>query len=119
MRIAAAITIIALCLPAASLAADKLPLKRGIFVDTDVKCAERSNATVVSFWGDQLNTARTIGTISRVVKKGKSYTVDLDIEHMDGGKVKTTWSLVIRNPRTLKVTNSFGSWNHRWCSDQM
>ena len=81
-----AILTLALCVPTAGLAADLLPLKRGIFVDTDVKCSERSNATVVSFWGDELNTAKTIGKIRKVVKKGKSYTVDLDIDHMDGGK---------------------------------
>lgn len=114
-----AMMILALCLPATSLAADKLPLKRGIFVDTSVKCSERSNATVVSFWGDELNTARTVGKIRKVVNKGKSYTVELDLEHMDGGKEKSTWRLVIRNPKTLRVTNTFGSWDHRWCSEQM
>lgn len=118
MRIAATI-IMAFCLPAAGITADKLPLKRGIFVDTNVKCSERSNATVVSFWGDQLNTSRTVGHISKVVKKGKSYTVDLDIEHMDGGREQTTWSLVIKNSKTMKITNNFGSWDQRWCSDQM
>lgn len=109
----------ALSLPGAGMAADKLPLKRGIFVDTKVKCSERSNATVVSFWGDQLNTARTVGHIRKAVKKGKSYTVDLDIEHMDGGRAQVTWSLVIKNSKTMKITNSFGSWDNRWCSDQM
>jgi hypothetical protein len=114
-----ALTILAICLPAAAAAADKLPLKRGIFVETSVQCSERSNATVVSFWGDELNTAKAVGKIHRVTKKGKSYAVDLEIEHMDGSKEKSTWSLVIRNSKSLKITNNFGSWDHRWCSDRM
>jgi hypothetical protein len=36
---------------------DLLPLERGIFVDTDVPCNQRSNASVVSYWGDALNTS--------------------------------------------------------------
>lgn len=117
MKIAA--MILSLCLPTAAWAADKLPLKRGIFVDTSVKCSERSNATVLGFWGDELNTARSVGKIRKVVKKGKTYTVELDIEHMDGGKEKATWLLVIKNAKAMKINNGFGSWEQRWCSDQM
>lgn len=119
MRKIAATIILAMCLPAAGLAADKLPLKRGIFVDTSVKCSERSNATVVSFWGGELNTSKTVGTIRKVSKKGKTYTVDLDIEEMGGASERTTWKLVIANPKSFKLTNSFGTWEQRWCSAKM
>ena len=84
-----------------------------------MKCSERSSATVVSFWGDELNTARTIGKIGKVAKQGKTYTVHLDMEHMDGGKEKEVWTLVISNPTTFSITNDFGSWNNRWCSPKM
>ena len=36
-----------------------------------------------------------------------------------GGKEKAVWTLVISNPKTFKITNDFGSWNHRWCSSTM
>ena len=48
--------------PLVAWGADKLPLKRGIFVETSVGCSERSNTTVVSFWGEELNTARKLGS---------------------------------------------------------
>jgi hypothetical protein len=119
MRTAVATIAMLILLPVAALAADKLPLKRGIFVDTSVKCSERSNATAMGFWGDELNTARSVGKIRKVVRKGKSFTVNLDIEEMGGSKEKATWSLAIKNSKTFTLTNEFGSWDHRWCADRM
>jgi len=114
-----AAVILALGLPSLAFATDPLPLKRGVFVDSSVKCSERSNATAVSFWGDELNSAKAVGRIRKVAKNGQSYTVDLEIEHMDGSKEKSIWSLTIRHPESMTITNDFGSWNHRWCSDRM
>lgn len=100
--------------------ADKLPLKRGIFVDANVKCSERSNATVTSFWGDELNSSQVRGTIRSVVKRGKSYTVVLDTEEIrNGNRSRETWNVTIPSPTRMKIDNQFGSWTQRWCSKAM
>lgn len=117
MRIA--LLFASLCFSSAALAADKLPLKRGIFVETSVKCSERSNGTVVSFWGDELNTAQAVGKIRKVAKKGKIYTVHLDVEHVQGGREKWVSTLVISNPKAFTITSDFRSSSHRWCSSTM
>ena len=73
-----------LCLPIPSWSADKLPLKRGIFVDEGVKCSERSNATVLAFTGDHLSAARMWGNITSVSREGKRYKLQIDAEFMSG-----------------------------------
>lgn len=75
MKTQAIVCSAAICISSAAWGADKLPLKRGIFVDADVKCNERSNATATSFWGNELNTARSRGNIRSVRKQGKTFTV--------------------------------------------
>ena len=73
MRIAGVLIVAGLAAPA--LAADALPLKRGMFVLEGVECQEPYNAAILNFVGDGLNTAHVYGEIRRVRKSGQNYVI--------------------------------------------
>ncbi len=102
-----------------AVAADLLPLSHGIFVESSVACTSASNATALSYWGDELNSSKVIGTIVKVKKSGESYqvTLDLNIQGESGGK--EDWTIVIKDPRHMRVTSAYGTSSYRWCFSQM
>lgn len=98
-------------------ARDALPLKRGIYVEASVPCAERSNATVTSFWGDRLNTARTECVIQHVTVAGSDHRFTC----------RKPWNF---GPQRMQITAPtafteihprYGSGRtaYRWCADAM
>jgi hypothetical protein len=108
-----------LCLPALSWGADKLPLKRGIFVDSTVKCSERSNVSVIAFWGDQLNVSKVEGNIVSVSRKGKRYKVLIDTETIEGTRGRENWTVTIKSRTHMVVTTPFATSTYLWCAEKM
>jgi hypothetical protein len=59
------------------LAADMLPLKKGIFVPVGRPCKGASNAEMVNYWGDKasLESSQATCTITRLQREGKVFTI--------------------------------------------
>ena len=100
-------------------AADLLPLKRGIFVEKPVGCENRSNATVISYWGNELNSNRVIGEIIKIERNGQKYEVTLEMNSMGEPSGKELWTLLIDNPKEMSVTAPGRGATYVWCSSQM
>lgn len=105
----------------AAIAADKLPLRHGIYVDSRIDCKEFSNVSMMSFWGDQLNVAQMIGHIVKVSKSGRDYRVEIDGEPVRGdGPTETfTWTVTIYGETDMKVQSEFSTDRYRWCFDEV
>lgn len=98
-------------------ASDALPLRRGIFVDAAVPCAERSNATVTSFWGDSLNTARTACRIERLDRRGSDYRFGCRRPWAYGSQ-----HLTVESPTAFVQHHpdyGTGRTRYRWCAAAM
>ena len=107
---------------------DMLPVRHGIFVDSRISCKEFARAYVaelqvankyaMSFWGDSINDAFTVGRITRVYRDGSTYRVRLDAKG-DGpmGSFKGTveQSLVVSSPTKIRTDHGFGEATFRWC----
>lgn len=112
-----AIAVVAAVHPA--LGADMLPLKHGIFVESQIGCADVSNATAMSFWGTELNTQRTIGTIVDVSKDGNVFSVRLEVSEMTEDATEMKVTLTISGPEEFTIESEFGVQSFRWCFEQM
>ena len=99
--------------------ADLLPLSHGIFIESSVGCSNASNATALSFWGDELNSARVIGTIMDVSQKGNVYEVRLDMNSQGQPAGKEDWQIVIDDPNSMTVTSPYGTQHYNWCFNEM
>lgn len=98
---------------------DLLPLKRGIFVEKSITCSKRSNATVISYWGNELNSSRTVGTIVKVESDGKDYTVTLDMNVMGEEYGEEIWNISIKNFQEIKIVGPGRDTEYKWCSEEM
>lgn len=116
MRIAGILMIAGLATPA--LAADALPLKRGMFVLTEVECKEPYQAAILNFVGDGLNTAHVYGEITRVRRNGQNYVITQKVIGDGGvggnmrGLHKTT--MQIHSPTRFTVQGP-GAGTYRYC----
>lgn len=104
-------------------AKDMLPLRRGIFVNTQVTCSNASNAYILSYWGDKLNSSRVVGHIKRVAKKKGGFVVTLALEG-DGGmgsnqRSTENWTISARSKTEFQVITPRGTNRFRWCSSKM
>lgn len=104
-------------------AKDMLPLQRGIFVNTQVTCSNASNAYILSYWGDELNSSHVGGYIKKVTKKKKALVVTLALEGDGGvgGNLRKTenWTISVRSKTEFQVTTPRSTNTFRWCSSSM
>lgn len=120
------IVVAAACFPALVNAADgdALPLRHGIYVDVGTECGAAQNATTISYWGDQLNSAHVVGHIRNVVERNGSFLVTLHREG-DAGMGGNLRDQIIEEtittdgPETLSIENDFGTFSYRWCAATM
>lgn len=116
MRIAGILIVAGLATPA--LSADKLPLKRGMFVREGVSCQEPPNADAMSFGGNDLSTAHVEGKIVRVQRNGENYIVTqrVDGDSGMGGNMRGSFkmNLQIHGPTRFTVQGS-GAGTYRYC----
>ena len=105
-----------------------LPLKHGIFVDAEIPCKEFGHAYLtqlhvankygMSFWGDSVNDAFTIGKIIKVNHDGNTYKVKLDTETnspMGDFKGVIDQTFAIASPTQLRTDRGYGQTTFRWC----
>jgi hypothetical protein len=91
-----------LCLLAgsAAAAADMLPLKHGIYVDTHVACKGASNVDTLSYWGKEngINAQRTECHITKLSKNRATYVLNRMCRDISGSGMFT-------DHVTIKVVN--------------
>jgi hypothetical protein len=118
----AAVLLFTVAAPALASGKDLLPLERGIFVDADVPCNQRSNASVVSYWGNALNTSPVECKIKKLKVDGISYSFTGDCtEIRSDEKFKQPHQLTIKSKRefSLKAWDSDEMTSYRWCAPKM
>jgi hypothetical protein len=78
MRASVAATPFVLLCASGVLAADMLPLQRGIYVEAGIPCKGASNADTVSYWGDDngINGTRTGCKIKTLHRDGPVYSLN-------------------------------------------
>lgn len=115
------VTVLSAMSATTAIAADMLPLKQGIYVDKRVDCSEFSNASMMSFWGDQLNVAQVIGHIVQVSKSGNEYRLKISGEPVngDGPAQEVEWTVTVYSKKEMKVQSEFGVDRYRWCFDKV
>jgi hypothetical protein len=86
------VTLVALLSSTSALAADMLPLSRGIYVPVGHACKGASNADMVNYWGGRSSLGASGGdcTIKKLSHVGAVYTIkdickSLDGQVIDGG----------------------------------
>ena len=102
-----------------AVAADPLPLSHGIFVESSVGCSDVSNATALSYSGDELNSSKVIGTIVRVKKSNGSYRVTLDMNVQGEPSGQEIWTVKINGVKNMTVMFPYGTSSYRWCFHKM
>jgi hypothetical protein len=111
---------------------DLLPLKHGIFVDSKFPCKEfgkaylfeihNANKYAMSFWGDSVNDAFTVGKIIDVKRNGKTYKVKLDTEvnsPMGDFKGVVDQTFVISSATKVQTDRGYGKATFRWCYNEI
>lgn len=83
------------------LAADMLPLKRGIYVPANRPCKGASNAEIVNYWGGNASFGSSQATckISKMTRKGKVYTITDKCADIRGG------GEIVGGPTVVKITS--------------
>jgi len=119
---AVAILTVMAAFSAEAIAKDLLPLEQGIYVREDVACDRRSNAAVMSFWGDSLNS-------SPVRCKIKNLKVDGNIYSFKGACTEIRSEETFEQDQVVRIQSkkSFAAkdwdgdeWtNYRWCARKM
>jgi len=101
----------------------QLPLRHGIYVEANTVCSDASNATRVSFWGDQLNSAHVVGHIREVPEHDGSFVVTRDLEGDSGMggnlRERVKDEITIDGPGEFSIENENGVWDYRWCAGSM
>lgn len=105
--------------PAASAAEDLLPLRQGIYVVDDVACSGLSHAVTMSFWGNELNSQRTIGAIRQVERDGDRYLLTIDLNEAGTDAGIKNWVLRIPGAESFIMDEPAPAKAYRWCFDSM
>lgn len=110
---------VALLAASATLAADLLPLKQGIYVPRGRPCKGASNAEVVNYWGGKsaIGAAQGECTIRSVTHKGNLYTI------MDKCRDIRSGDEIVGGPTVLKIFNPsqfrMSGTTYRYCGTRM
>jgi predicted PhzF superfamily epimerase YddE/YHI9 len=80
-----------------ALAADMLPLKRGIYVPVEEPCKGASNAAMRSYWGAKsaFNDSWTACTIVKMTRNGNVYTITDKCAITRGGSGESVGETVV------------------------
>ena len=78
---------IAIVVSSSALAADLLPLMRGIYVPASTACKGASNAEIVNYWGGDsgIGVAQAKCKIKKVSRKGNVYTLTDECRDIQSG----------------------------------
>ena len=87
MKLRSILVLLALLAPSAAIAADMLPLTRGIYVRADRPCRGASNASIISYWGGKngLNVAKRSCRIDRLRSEGRMHRLERTCEELQSG----------------------------------
>ena len=93
---------VALLVSSATLAADLLPLKQGIYVPVGRPCRGASNAEIVNYWGGNSSIGASQGecTIKTVSHKGNIYTIKDKCRDIQSGDE------IVGGPTVIKILNN-------------
>ncbi len=93
---------IAIVASSSALAADLLPLMRGVYVPTSTACKGASNAEIVNYWGGDsgIGVAQAECKIKEVTRKGNVYTLTDECRDIQSG------DLIEGGPTVLTIQSS-------------
>lgn len=125
MKMRLALGALALLAASGAVAADLLPLTRGIYVREGVPCRGASNADTMSYWGGRngLNVSRMRCTIRRMTRRGPAYSLRRQCRALQyGGTVSDRIAVTIPDRRSFTLRTSFtppGGARFRYCGPRV
>ncbi|HTI67920.1 MAG TPA: hypothetical protein VL460_10300 [Caulobacteraceae bacterium] len=97
-----------------ALAADRLPLKIGLYVRAEASCKDASNADTLSYWGGAggINNQQDRCTAHGVMRRGKTYTLTETCENVRfGGSFRRSEDIEVQSTMAFRA----GGQVYRWC----
>jgi len=124
MRLRFGFASVALLASSGAIAADLLPLTRGIYVREGVRCRGASNADTMSYWGGRngLNVSRAECTIRRFDRRGSVFTLDRRCRELHSGgsfSNRIRISITGRNAFTLLPPSAAGGRRYLYCGPRV
>lgn len=116
----ASICIGCLATPTIAMTKDLLPLKRGIFVQSDQPCIGPGYFAILGFYGDRLAPAHNSCDILKVHKSGNLFHLDEECSDLPSSdSVRRSEIYKISNSLTFEVSEkgSKGSISYHWCAE--
>jgi hypothetical protein len=119
MRVARFLPGIAIVASSSALAADLLPLMRGIYVPASTACKGASNADIVNYWGGDsgIGVAQAECKIKTLTRKGSVYTLTDECRDIQSG------DLIEGGPTVLTIQSSsafeMSGTAYRYCGDKV
>ncbi len=109
----------ALLIGATGVAADMLPLKKGIYVPVGSACKGASNAEMVNYWGAKtsIGSSQAECTIKRLVAKGQTFTIRDECRDIRSGESLGTSDRVL----TIAASTRFrmDGTTYRYCGPRV
>ena len=101
------------------MAADMLPLKRGIYVPVSRACRGAPNSDIVNYWGDKssIGVSQATCSIRKLTKKGSTYTLfdtckDIQSgDEIEGGPTVLT----VKSPTSFAMSGV----TYRYCGERV
>jgi hypothetical protein len=106
MRTCVAATPLLLLSVTCAVAADTLPLRRGIYVQAGIPCKGASNADTLSYWGEDngINGQQTACKITAMHRDGPLYSVNRTCTSLRfGGSFNDHVKITVLNQRVFKL----------------
>ncbi|OYW45062.1 MAG: hypothetical protein B7Z36_05460 [Novosphingobium sp. 12-63-9] len=111
--------LVSLLATSGAIAADMLPLKKGIYVPVGRACKGASNAEIVNYWGGKSSIGAAQGecTIKRLTHKGNLYTLNDVCRDIQSGDEIVGGPTVLRisNPSNFRMSGT----NYRYCGTKV
>lgn len=103
------VIMLALCAAQTVRAADKLPLKHGIYVKQGIPCDDADNASALNFDGNGFNSAHVGATITNINNNGNIYHITQKFEGLGGvggeGTYTGQWTVTIKNRTSFSISD--------------
>jgi hypothetical protein len=100
----------ALCAVQTVNAADKIPLKRGIYVLEGVPCKDADTASTLNFNGNGFNSAHVGATIINIRNNGNIYHITQKFEGLGGvggeGTYTGQWTVTIKSRTSFSISDA-------------
>ena len=100
-----------------AMAGELLPLRHGLYVDVQAACADRGDATTLSYYGNGIGAAQVTNDDTIVSHRGNVYRLRSTMtENANPGSVTVGHETITVLSRTkFKFEGGYGQATYRWC----